>query len=370
MSDLGLSKESIKGLGPGAYLVNVLPSAVLVLGLLAILTSRLYPWQSGGHVPAGLDSVVATFKDLGAGGAIVLVLAVLITAVLLRPFQISAVQLLEGYWRSRAVPALVTALAIERHARRRSLHMALILEIPEQELKTPGFDLVRAQARERHRAHRRAEAASEIVAQYPERMDWIMPTLLGNVLRRAETSAGERYGLETVPTYPRLFPYLSPQLRQESEVQLNVLDTASTMTIVCGVLAGGSVPLLARVDGWSLIFVGLAVATGLSYRGARIAAERHAIALAAAFDLHRFDMLRAMHRRLPTTAAEEFADNEALCRVLNGARPTDDPESERWAYAHEPALTPEPAVMLAQPPATPGQAGPEEGPQQDGPENA
>src|SRR4051794_35975262 len=33
---LGLAKESIKGLGAGAYLIDVLPSAVLSLGVLAL----------------------------------------------------------------------------------------------------------------------------------------------------------------------------------------------------------------------------------------------------------------------------------------------------------------------------------------------
>jgi hypothetical protein len=41
---LGLAKESIKGLGAGAYLIDVLPSAVLSLGVLALFGSRLYPW--------------------------------------------------------------------------------------------------------------------------------------------------------------------------------------------------------------------------------------------------------------------------------------------------------------------------------------
>jgi hypothetical protein len=362
MSDLGLTKESVKGLGPGAYLVNVLPSAVLVLGLLAFVTSHLYPWQTSARTPAGVDSVVTAFKHLGTRGAIALVLTVLVTTVLLRPFQISAVQFLEGYWRSRVIPPLVTALAIERHARRRSLHMARALEIPEDEVATPSLDLVTAQARRQHRADRRTKAATDVVARYPERAEWIMPTLLGNVLRRAETTAGERYGLQTVLAYPRLYPYLSPLLREEHQVQLNVLDTAATMAIVCGVLAACASPLLVRLDGWSLVSVGLAVVSGLSYRGARIAAQNHAILLAAAFDLHRFDMLAAMHRRLPPTAVEELADNQALCNVLGGAHLGDHPEPASWAYTHESIHS----LQAAEPDQTSGPSTPTQDPARDG----
>jgi hypothetical protein len=177
------------------------------------------------------------------------------------------------------------------------------------------------------------DSANATLSQYPERLDLMMPTLLGNILRRAETSAGERYGLETVGAYPRLYPHLSSRLSQEADVQLNVIDTASTLAIVCGLLAAAATPLLARLDAWSVVPIAVAALAALSYRGARLAAVRHATLLATAFDLHRFDMLRSMHRRLPTDAAMEYTDNQTLSKVLNGESPRDlDPDD--WRYVH------------------------------------
>jgi hypothetical protein len=148
---------------------------------------------------------------------------------------------------------------------------------------------------------------------------------------------------------------LSPQLREEYQVQLNVLDTAATMAIVCGVLAAWATPLLARFDAWSLVVVGLVVASGLSYRGARIAAQYHAILLAAAFDLHRFDMLKAMHRKLPPTAVEEIEENEVLCAVLEGMHLGEYPDPASWIYGHETATA---GIQPAEPARAPEAAPP------------
>lgn len=58
-----------------------------------------------------------------------------------------------------------------------------------------------------------------------------MPTELGNVLRRAERTAGERYGLDTVHTYPRLYPHLSKQLDKEIGQQLDLVDTGASIAV-------------------------------------------------------------------------------------------------------------------------------------------
>jgi len=340
MTDLGFTRESVKGLGSGAYLVNVLPSAVLTLGILALVTSHLYPWSEplrdaqGQVVSPGITSIIASLSSRGAVGAVLLTLAVLVTTVLLRPFQISAVQWLEGYWKDRGVVAPFLALAVERHTRRHSLSRARSLHFPQRRPTIAQFGAVASQARIRRRAASRINLAEASLASYPERVEHIMPTLLGNILKRAETSAGERYGLDSVLTYPRLHPYLSSRLNQEVETQLNVLDTTSTLTIVSGFLTVAASPLAVRGDVWSLIPVGLLLIASVSYRGARSAAGRHATLLAAAFDLHRFDMLGAMHRRLPENASDEYRDNQELCKILAGGSPIDEVEPGRWVYIH------------------------------------
>lgn len=326
MSGVGqLTSESVKGLGPGAHLVTVLPSAVLVLSGFALVSSRLYPWSgsAAAGVAAGPESVLHATRGLGAAGAALLALSVLVTAVLLRPFQISMVQLLEGYWPLRG-RGMVDALAKERHVRRRS-RFALRRDPLVFGPSHTDFGVVAAYARRLHRAGRMRARSRRMTGTYlPERREdlaeptLVMPTLLGNLLRRAELSAGDRYGLETVVTYPRLYPHLSEPLDREISSHLNGIDTAGAFTVVFIAELVLTLPLVWRLDGWSLVPVVLAALAVVPYRGALVVAERYGHLLATAYDLHRFDMLTAMHLRLPRTPDEERRRNGALTQFWSG----------------------------------------------------
>jgi hypothetical protein len=333
-----LPKESIKSLGPGAYLVSVLPSVVLILTLFALVSSRLYPWSSAlqsadGPVRPGVESIVYSVEQLGIAGGIVLSLAVLVVAVLLRPLQISAVQLLEGYWDRGGSLGAIESMAIERHARRWRRHTVLRRLWPDHE-RSFSFDDVARRDRLVAAAERRRARATVVLSRYPRDVGRIMPTLLGNVLRRAETTSGERYGLDTVTIYPRLYPHLSPRLDIAMANQLDVIDSASTFVFVLSIQAAASAPLVVRLDWWSLVPAMFAVLAFVSYRGATAAAGKQGQLLATAFDLHRFDMLTAMHRRLPAHAAEELADNLQLSAFVRNGEPLGEADRSSWTYSH------------------------------------
>ncbi len=336
LTDLAaLSKESVKGLGAGAYLVNVLPSTVLVLTIFSLFASRLYPWSDPviderRPVAAGLESVVLLASRLGVVGGIILALVVVVGAVLLRPFQISIVQLLEGYWRRGG---LLKTIAVERHTRRASASVARS-HIRLQQPDDPGFASVAQFARIAHRARSIEERAAEMADCYPVRAEWVMPTMLGNVLRKAETTAGERYGLDTVHTYPRLYPHLSARLDAEANEQLNGIDVTATFVVVFSVQALLTTPLLWRLDWWSVVPLLLTALAALSYRGAVSAAVRFGQVLGAAFDLHRFDMLASMHLPLPSDGEREYNTNVQLSDILRANRPWKPEKRQAWVYAH------------------------------------
>src|SRR5262249_24893142 len=116
-----VASESTKRLGPSAYLVNVLPSIVLVSTVFGLASSRLYPWahplhdgKGGMLVSPGLDSIAHAVQQLKVTEVVILVFVMLLTAIVLRPFQVAAVQFLEGYWRH----GVFERLAVELHARR------------------------------------------------------------------------------------------------------------------------------------------------------------------------------------------------------------------------------------------------------------
>jgi hypothetical protein len=316
-----MARDTAKDLGPAAVLVTAFPSAVLILGAWTLWSSRLYPGVSplispdGEIVEPGPPSVAATSESLGPVGALAGVLAVLVTAVLLRPLQIAIVQFLEGYGRNRG-NGTVQRLLTEWHLRRiRRWDVRRNTDTYRQ--STVEFGATVRHARVVRTASRMRGRARQIISDYPTDPHHVMPTALGNVLRRAETTAGERYGLRTVVTYPRLYPYLSPRLDAEIGGQLNVIDTSSTFVVIFFGLSALSSPLLLRLDGWSLIPIVAALASALSYRSARLAARLYGTLINAAFDLHRFDMLHALHIALPPNSHIESTQNSAATAIFD-----------------------------------------------------
>ena len=357
-----LAKDSVKGLGPAAALVTALPSAVFVLGTYGIVASRLYPWSEtfrkpdGSEVARGFPSIVAESKELGVTGGVLAFLAVLIISVLLRPLQIALVQYLEGY-SSRRGPGIREHFAVELHLRRRSYHVTRQepnLSSPD----SPDFAEVARYARRVLIAQRMKERAHLIISSYPLSPKHVMPTSLGNVLRRAETTAGERYGLNTVVTYPRLYPHLSARLDAELGNHLDIIDTACTIAVVLVGLGAISAPLVGR-GGWALVPVVLLALAAVAYRGARRAALRYSVQLQTAYDLHRFDMMEAMHLEIPKTTQREREVNRQLSKFLSGY-PAGELKRPTWTTYHHPPLPPTTQVDVGQ---LSQQEKPEDGPE-------
>jgi len=337
-----LGTESVKGLGPGAYLVSVLPSAVLVVSIYLLFTARLYPWSAPRKgVSRGFDSIVDVLAGSSPTRVSALLAVVLVVSVLLRPLHVAAVQLLEGYWSIRTAHGTLEGLATERQLRRfaRARARNQWLTAVEHGDGTDFATVVRF-GRRLHRIDRLTARAGQVVDSYPLDEAAVLPTLLGNVLRRAETTAGERFGLNTVVSYPRLYPYLGQRLHDGIAVQFNLLDSAAAFTIVFWILGGFSVPTAWLGSWWFLLPVVFFLAGGLSYAGAVATARQHATLLATAYDLHRFDMLAGLHIALPKTPEDERASNEMLSGFLKYA--------ERLVVAG-PSLRPDIASSYAHP---------------------
>jgi hypothetical protein len=313
----GLGAESVKGMGPGAYLVTVLPSAATVAMVFVLFNANVYPWT---HPPAGTargyESVTASVGDLDAAGTVTMVALVLLLAVLVRPLHVAAVQLLEGYWTARMPFGLVDSIAVERHLRRYGRAKARTLQGPRPERHAADFGAMVSASRLHRRVERRYLRAEEIIASYPANEMDVLPTGLGNILRRAETTAGERYELDTILTFPRLYPFLHPRLHAELATQFNLLDTAAAFAVVFWALSALSAPAVATGGWWFLLPLGLAVAGSVSYAGALVTAREHGTLLATSYDLHRFDMIKSLHLTPPPTPAKEREMNGRITAFL------------------------------------------------------
>lgn len=134
----------------------------------------------------------------------------------------------------------------------------------------------------------------------------MLPTALGNALRTGETSAGERYGLNTLASWPRLYPLLSEKLATLQASARDSLDAAANFYVSFFVVA--VIAVVALADELKAYWIP-ALAFGLcclSYLGSVAAAVTFTTYLRVAYDLHRFDLLKALHHKLPDTPAEEY----------------------------------------------------------------
>lgn len=298
-----LAGESSKALGPRATLVNLLPAALLTLVVVALV-------GAGAPGDPQLGNAIKAFEDLNGARLAVLGLTVLGVAVVLQPFQIAVVQLLEGYWTTSPLKRGGSALA----------KMAFEFGVEIQRRRQVALSVAQRTDHARFSQVQQAWLGQE-VSSYPARGD-LLPTRLGNVLRAAELRAGGRYGLDFAPTFPRLYPQMSDRFATAWEDQTDQLDTAAHLcvTFLLATLLSGALLVPHGWDGyWLLIPLATGTLAWISYRATIAAAKHWGDLLMAAFDLHRFDMLAQLRRPLPQDAHNEFEANQRLSAFLGDA---------------------------------------------------
>ncbi|MFI1440492.1 hypothetical protein [Streptomyces fructofermentans] len=316
-----LVKAGTKTFGGSFGLLNVLPGVVVVTVITVMVRAGLYDPQA----PADFRAVAPGGDD--ASTAVLLAFGALLGGVLLRPFEVRLVQLLEGYWTAAAPVGGVRALSAERHRRRRNNAWLERSSVERRPTPPDAGPLSLREEADRQRAQARVERIREQagfrVRDYPERDVDIMPTLLGNILRNAEYLAGHRYGLDVRVAYPRMFPTVSAPMQLAVRRQLDLITASASLTVCFGLITLASLPLVLRLDVWSLTAPAAALMAAVAHRGAAAASREHKHLLMAVFDVHRFDLAAAFRYKPPLTAADELA----LHRQLNSFMLDSEPES-------------------------------------------
>ena len=304
MSVVDAPKTARELLGVRMFLVGYLPTfaAGAVLGVLALA-----------RVPGGLRFADAwhavTTMTLGQALAGLLVLTMLV--VLLHPLQLPMIRLLEGYWPRWAEP--VSAFGRRRQERRRRT-LTSAAELPDTD------DVAAVQ--------RAGQAGTRLRAAFPVGDRPLLPTALGNALSAAESRAGREYGWDGIVAWPRLYPVLGEQVRAVVDDRRDGMDAAARFSVTMLATAVLAVPVLAGTGWWLLFTLTPLALSRVAYRGAVHAAVAYGEAVRVAFDLHRFDLLRALHLPLPADQETERVLNEGLCTMWR-----QDPSS-RLAYDH------------------------------------
>ncbi|MEU6340470.1 hypothetical protein ABZ883_05895 [Streptomyces sp. NPDC046977] len=170
------------------------------------------------------------------------------------------------------------------------------------------------------------------------RSDVLLPSALGNALRGGELTAGERYGLTTLTSWPRIYMSVSDRLMKSLESTRDALDTA--VNLCHSMLAIALCCCGAFYDErtlWWLPVLALVLAA-VAYKGAVIAAQAYSGLMHVVYDLHRFDLLAAMHHRLPSKTEERQVLAELSDFFMAGWGPEPHRLAERvvnWPYDHD-----------------------------------
>jgi hypothetical protein len=381
----GLAGASAKELGPRFNLVSMLPNGALVL-FVGVLLAAGAPQH-----PPELQRLLQNLQSLNGSNIALLAVAVLVFSLILHPFQLSLVRLLEGYWGGSRLSQALGALGVEVNRRRKEdlqLTARGIRDAVLGEAQQPTADMHAAAGPEGgphvteaqgagsgapHPASwtvqsERQTQADEELRRYPDEGP-LLPTRLGNVLRAAESKAGQRYGLETIVVWPRLYPHVSKS-RASLEDARNQLDTIARLCAVLMLATVISIALLAPYRWWLAVPLVTGMLAWLAYRATIHAAAAFADELYVAFDLHRFDMLEGLRLPLPPDATSEVELNQQLSVFFQMDQHVDLLPLPR-GYAHatarpeaaaatdESQTPPSPGADEGRPDATPQEAGDE-----------
>jgi hypothetical protein len=330
-----IPSDLLRAAGDRFSIVSAFPAALVVLDVFFLLQSGAFSGRPDIHM------LIVQSKHLGAGMILLLALSVFVLALLLQPFQLALVRLLEGYWgASRPATFIIHLVAAPRRR-----WFATQLQRSKMRLAEPKpvsgqrIDGYHEELRDFRRHQRKKGRADAVRLRYPRTVDRVLPTALGNALRSFEDTAGQRYGLGTIPAFRRLHSLMSNSLAKSYADSRLQLDSAAGLCVAFLVITLVSIPPLAGNGWWQALPAGTALLTWITYRGAIASALLMGRHVTTAFDLHRHDLITALHYAPAPDPALEYAFNTRLSRWLAGNDPDQPPAPQAMEddYCHPPA---------------------------------
>jgi hypothetical protein len=316
------------GAAVGKYfsVVSVIPSV--------LLTSWVYLLLAAGALNQAPS--IATLKSnnpVEHPGYLATALAFAVAIALIgHPLQSVLVQVLEGYWGDSALARNLRVSFILSHLRRierarqrrvegtrlrKSLAPSVSGDLNEY-LHASGMLENPDAARIVVYSQAQLDAWEIVEAQYPDDRTAMLPTRLGNILRRHELRAGAAIHLPILDWATHIGMVADEAHTTYVNDQRTQLDLAVRMA-ASAFLAAVVTLILLWPYGWSslLALVPYAAAV-LSYRGAVVSADSYGRALRAWVDLNRTRLYSELDLPPVRTASEEREQNDRLVGLIFG----------------------------------------------------
>lgn len=305
--------------GRAFSVVSFIPSVFLVMLVWALAASGAL---GGSPNPSELAT---SFEDLSLGAVGLALLIAFAVGYLLHPLQFALTQLLEGYWGTSHVGQSLMIRSIKRNRLRKQ---DLDKQLAETQLRLNELDFFTRKYPEESEVGADPVVAllvaeqqlDKALADLPTNNERVMPTRLGNVLRRHEDLAGKAYGLSGVEVIPALTLAADRNhhaYMNEAAEQMDAAVSVCTVTFLATVIIAATT----LTDGWWLLISLVPYAVCLiAYRGAVTVAHSYGIAMRHLFDLDRFALYEAMRLRLPTDDDEEEITAAVVNSQIRGER--------------------------------------------------
>ena len=270
----------------------------------SLFTPAFVFWLGGGL--AGLQQVgwkcVAEFfselpEPLPIGIGVLALLVVSASGFVARQFEFAVLRLLEGYWPRWCRP-------LSKWLVKRQRQKWKAIDRQWQDFNRRGLQTLTPEER-----HDYIQADLQL-SLFPS-TGRLLPTRLGNILRSAEDRCEEKYGLDTVICWPRLWLLLPDAVKTELSAARDALNL-KVLLWLWGLLFLLWVPVF-RV--WWPLLLGL-VTVWLAYRWMLQAAQLYGNLLESAFDLYRFHLYESLHWPRPKMPAEERATGQRVTDYL------------------------------------------------------
>lgn len=267
-------------------------------------------WLSHQHSLGPLGTGTAWLENQSIGGQVLLLVAALAvlaaSAMLVQRATTPMLRLLEGYW-PRGLGWL-RQWRTERHLKKArkdaqdKQHLWAELDDRPPAIRRPES--------QRAAARRRLNTVEAHTHQRPDDATQMMPTRIGNILRAAETRPRDRYGLDPIIVWPRLWLVLPDTARTEVAAARTAMDATVAATIWALLFC------LATPLAWWAAPVGLTVAAVTSLWWTPARAITYGELMESCFDLYRTDLYKHLRQPAPTSPITETAAGEALTNYL------------------------------------------------------
>jgi hypothetical protein len=350
---------AISGVGSavGRYfsIVSFIPSLLLIGFIYALVESGA--WNGS----RSLDWARAGNAFTHLGNLALLVLISIALGIVLHPIQFALVQFFEGYWGTRRWAQRARVVRMMHHRDKYECYLLDSRLGARDEFKRKDLPAIQAaeeanraakkgdeaeHARKLEEAWRANEAAlvdpeerlrrlsiedeiTRLAAGYPRaklvgmhlEYDNIMPTRLGNALRKYERQAGSQYGLDAVSVIQHVsFVAPAERLAYVGD-QRQLLDLSVRMSATSIVATLIAITALWQHGAWLLLALVPYGVAYLSYRGAVIVAHEYGAAVAAMIDLDRFTLYDSLRLPRPSNTAVERLINSRLMKLLTQQDP-------------------------------------------------